>query len=86
MNPNRNMGYRQSGCGRPVQPRQMMNGMECQEEKKMVFEFSECMPPAMSYTPFQIMSNIYQPQKGLVRGTIFPELDKPWLAGGACAR
>lgn len=86
MNPNRNMGYRQGGCCRPDHYRQPVNGMTCKEEPAAVFEFSECMPPAMSYTPFQIMSNIYQPQKGLVRGTIFPELDKPWLAGGECAR
>ncbi len=54
--------------------------------RECVFEFSESMPPAMSYTPFQIMCNLYQPCKALMAGTIFPELDKPWLAGGECPR
>jgi hypothetical protein len=40
--------------------------------------------PAMAYVPFQQFNNnaIYVPEKGLENGTIFPELDKPFLGGG----
>ncbi len=27
------------------------------------------------YVPVQIMENVYSPEEGLMRGTIFPELD-----------
>lgn len=39
--------------------------------------------PAMAYVPFQQYNskNIYSPEMGLDNGTIFPELDKPFLRG-----
>ncbi len=37
--------------------------------------------PAMAYVPFQQFGTIYPPDKGIERGTIFPELDKPFLGG-----
>jgi len=33
---------------------------------------------ARAYIPFQIMDKIYEPWKGLMRGTIFPELYDPY--------
>jgi len=33
---------------------------------------------AEAYIPFQIYDQIYEPEVGLRRGTIFPELDKPY--------
>lgn len=39
-------------------------------------------PIATSYTPMQIFDDIYAPEKGYTRGTIFAALDKPFLAGG----
>ncbi len=36
---------------------------------------------AMAYVPFQQYNTIYAPEKGLEVGTIFPELDKPFLGG-----
>ncbi len=36
---------------------------------------------AMAYVPFQQDNNIYSPQQGFVSGTMFPVLDKPFLAG-----
>lgn len=42
-------------------------------------------PLAMAYVPMQTLVNIYEPANALMRGTLFPELDKPWLPkeGGA---
>lgn len=37
---------------------------------------------AMAYVPFQQFNTTYTPEKGLEMGTIFPELDKPFLGGG----
>ena len=39
---------------------------------------------AMAYVPIQFLGEVYDTEKGLDRGTIFPELDKPFLAGGCC--
>ncbi len=40
-------------------------------------------PVAMAYIPFQQFGQIYPPEKALNSGTVFPELDKPFLGGGA---
>lgn len=34
---------------------------------------------AMAYVPWQQWSQTYAPQKAMCAGTIFPELDKPFL-------
>lgn len=39
---------------------------------------------AMAYVPWQNLHTVYEPEGGLCRGTIFPELDKPWMPGGVC--
>ena len=36
---------------------------------------------AMAYVPFQTDNGVYDAQKALQRGTVFPVLDKPFLAG-----
>lgn len=38
---------------------------------------------AMAYVPFQIDTCMYEADKALSRGTLFPDLDKPFL-GGKC--
>ncbi|UMZ01938.1 spore coat associated protein CotJA [Roseburia rectibacter] len=40
----------------------------------------------MAYVPWQQFSSVYEPDRALSAGTIFPELDKPFLAakGGRC--
>lgn len=45
-------------------------------------------PPVvgMAYVPWQQLNTVYEAEKGFVRGTIFPELDKPWLVGGGNCR
>lgn len=41
---------------------------------------------AMAYVPWQNFTTVYEPDRALTVGTIFPELDKPFLAarGGEC--
>ena len=34
---------------------------------------------AMAYVPWQWFTNAYDPQKAFMAGTIFPELDKPFI-------
>ncbi len=36
------------------------------------------LPLTMSYTPMQKLGVLYEEAEGLCRGTIFPELDKPF--------
>lgn len=43
------------------------------------------LPLAMAYVPMQGWSQTYDPAVGLQRGTVFPELDLPWMViGGEC--
>ena len=39
--------------------------------------------PVMAYVPVQQLNTVYDTDKALERGTLFPELDKPWLGGAA---
>ena len=41
-------------------------------------------PLAMAYVPWQRWCETYEPAEALHRGTIFPELDLPFLGGGGC--
>lgn len=52
-----------------------------------LYENCDCVdrcPLAMAYVPMQRWYNTYEPAVALQRGTIFPELDLPFLGGGAC--
>ncbi len=44
------------------------------------------LPVAMAYVPWQDWKCPYAPLKGLMRGTIFEDLDKPFLGKGGCAK
>lgn len=39
----------------------------------------ECLPIGMAYVPWQRWNKVYQKDVALDRGTIFPELDLPFL-------
>lgn len=39
------------------------------------------MPVGMCYVPWQMWGSVYEPCKALERGTMFPDLDKPFLGG-----
>ena len=40
---------------------------------------SDRFPIAMAYVPWQHFTQVYEPDKALAYGTIFPELNKPFL-------
>ena len=41
---------------------------------------------AMAYVPWQYFNTVYDPDKALQAGTIFPELDKPFFGGRGMTR
>ena len=45
-------------------------------------EDCENMVVAMAYVPWQQWHTVYEADTAFMQGTLFPELDKPWLAGG----
>lgn len=34
---------------------------------------------ARAYVPYQVLQKVYEPAKGLMKGTIFPELYRPYV-------
>lgn len=44
------------------------------------------LPIAMAYVPWQEFKDLYPAEKGLCRGTIFEELDKPFSGKGGCCK
>lgn len=48
----------------------------CEQPSTM---FPKDTPPAMLYVPYQSWRKVYEPGVGLERGTIFEELDKPFI-------
>lgn len=49
---------------------------ECAEEL--------CTTPVMAYVPLQKWEDLYEAEAGLGRGTIFAQLDLPFVGEGAC--
>lgn len=49
-------------------------------------ETAKDMVVAMAYVPWQYFGTVYEPDKALRVGTIFPELNKPYVGcrGGRC--
>lgn len=60
--------------------------MRCPDEMKNRERMMENYEVAMAYVPWQQFTDMYEPGKGLEIGTIFPELDKPFWAGGRMCR
>ncbi len=66
--------------------RMMQPSNTCGCEQKF-FSQTEQFPVAMAYVPWQEFKNMYEPDRALQAGTIFPELDLPFWAGrGNCRR
>ena len=55
----------------------------CYDNESVCSAVDSC-PLAMAYVPMQRWKNTYEPAEGWHRGTIFPELDLPFLGGGGC--
>ena len=49
------------------------------------FETAKDMVVAMAYVPWQYFGEVYEPDKALRIGTVFPELNKPFTGRG-CGR
>ncbi len=49
---------------------------------EVMTEFPADAVVAMAYIPFQFMGETYEPEKALMNGTLFPELNKPFY--GKC--
>ena len=52
-------------------------------------KISDKFPVAMAYVRWQELGKIYQPELALMRGTLFPDLDKPFMGktvSGGCKR
>ena len=73
------MYYRQQPCRRPGAQPAALRGAACPLPEREEARF----PVAMTYTPWQRWGEPYCAQKGLERGTIFPDLDLPF-AGRRC--
>ena len=43
-------------------------------------------PIAMAYVPWQEWRNLYTCEQAIQRGTVFAELDKPFMGMGGCCR
>ena len=41
----------------------------------------ENLPLAMAYVPMQVWVNTYEPAEALMNGTLFPELNLPFMGG-----
>jgi|NGEPerStandDraft_9_1074522.scaffolds.fasta_scaffold02114_3 hypothetical protein len=48
--------------------------------------FPEYTPVGMTYTPMQKIKTIYEPETAFMQGTVFPDLDKPFLGGRGCSK
>lgn len=57
-------------------------GMEHCDREHMRHDQLAGMPLAMAYVPWQCWNETYEPAEAHHRGTIFPELDLPFLGGG----
>jgi len=62
-----------------VQDLNAVQGIEDMRDTCMeIVELCPNLPLANAYVPFQKYSKIYPMNEGLVRGTIFPDLDMPY--------
>ena len=64
------------------------------EPVKIQHECNDCcaydvlkgVPVAMAYIPWQTFKDLYTAEKAFSRGTIFEELDKPFMGIGGCCK
>lgn len=79
--------------GRSMNNRYTQNGYSRQTNNRFSVEsdrrrsvMPEEMPLAMAYVPWQMWQEIYSTDKGFQRGTIFRELDMPFVGKGGWNR
>ena len=64
-------GRRTATCGMVVEPDHTVTMQECED-----------MVLAMAYVPVQNFDTLFEIEEGFDLGTIFPELEKPFMGGG----
>ena len=57
------------------------NEMNFESSKQYSGAFPAHTPVGMAYVPVQMLQSVYEPEYALKQGTIFPDLDKPFLDG-----
>ncbi len=82
----------------PVQPKRQMAAMPNMQRRQMAGRPSmSCAYPAksdplsgmaiaMAYVPWQFFHDVYEPEKALQAGTVFPELNQPFCGKGGCPK
>lgn len=70
--------YQEPYVGMPI------SGLDCYQRPHSTCDSVDVCPLAMAYVPWQRWCETYEPAAGFHRGTIFPELDLPFLGGGGC--
>ncbi|MGN0383280.1 MAG: spore coat associated protein CotJA [Eubacterium sp.] len=75
------MGYNTSNCVSSCRPcsRGYMYGDKLSQQYSSPCEANDSMAIGMAYVPWQQWSNVYEIEKGFCIGTIFPDLNKPFL-------
>lgn len=88
------MENKQCGMNHYYMPRMMNRSGHCPGNRQASVRAEaaaapvECTPDgqpmalAMAYVPWQVLGTLYDPEEGFCQGTIFPELNKPWMVGG----
>ena len=57
---------------------------DCRQDSPNEHQHCEDMVVAMAYVPWQHMGTVFETEEAFHRGTLFPELEKPFTAGGGC--
>ena len=57
----------------------MENHSSCSYKQEKEVLILDSMPLAMTYVPWQKWEDIYSPDEGFARGTIFAQLDKTYI-------
>lgn len=64
-------------------PEYMKRGINSNEFQNYSVQSEQNQVPAMAYVPEQKWQNLYSPDVAIKRGTLFPDLDKPFIGEGA---
>ena len=70
----------QKSCANTQQPFPRQTGCHCPSDGTIP-ALPEDAAVTMAYVPFQTDNGVYEPLQALSKGTAFPVLDKPFLAG-----